>query len=887
MFAKRIGLYLLCLSVMVTAGCGGGGGGAASQAASPPSGNNQQPPPLPTPVYQGMETPAPLSPFTAGQVTAFVFADVDIAISFSENLVSPSMSGTGPISQTQSGPLGGQVVLTGYVDDQNGWATETFTNYAFTPANATAPVTLNGELLVEVSNGIVTYGYTNYSIQGSGFDTVLSGNASQVASSGIESNGQASTTLNLGILDRISGIDEELVNFTLNSVNGAEIGNSNKTLIDRTFSGRVFDSAAGYVDIATQGTQHYSPDPTKLLPLYGANVKVTGSSSTTPLMIGPLNYYFFAVGISTNNNGVFNASARYDWNGFAADTTPAPVGTGPVAIAEEATTPAVGVPITLDGRFSHSPNGDYLQMQWSLLYVTPGSHPVLADANMPEATLTVDKAGDYLLLLTVSDDGRTSQDTVTVSIPSDEIQTESTPMAQSVAGPDVTGQIGIPVLLDGRASFDTFNDGNAPTYNWALIAPPGSKAVLSSATSAQPSFTPDIPGYYHVLLNPATVYLNVDPDPSAQSLTVTVDEPIAFRPPVQFDGSLNNGGRAFEVADINGDGVPDVVLYPGNISDQVNVYLSAGSGRFGAPEVLMLPAQQATQIYAATDDLNNDGRLDLVVSGENANIQGAVFVYLQNPDGSFSTPEIYSYGANTGVASPVAIGHLFGSSALSTVVFGYGGLCDFPVNSNGTLQTPSSISLPPFSGAPFEDQFALLDFNGDGLADIVSGELYTANSNNTFSVFDNQNSSSTEAAYAADLYGDGHNELIITDQNSLQVFSEAGINPVSYPLTVGSDPATGDGPTAVGVGDLGNNGLGDIVLTYFGDCNTYGDGVCFHDLGLFFQQANRSFGPEVAMPVDESRAAGPVWVGDINGDGVPDLMYTIGGQPVIQFGYKP
>lgn len=888
LYMKVSAKYSICfLFCLIATACGGGGGNSSSSSSGGTTAS-QQPPPLPMPVYSGISTAAQLSPFIGGQVTAFVFADVDIAASFSQNLISPFLQGGyGPISSTQAGPMGGQVVLTGYVNgNTTGWVVEDFSDYSFQPQNTSSSVTLNGQLLVEVTGASVTYGYTNYEAKGSGFDTVLSGTATQMTQAPTSAGGNqtttTTTTLNIGILDRVAGFDEEFSNFTLVSQSGPNIVvGADVPAIDRTFTGRVYDSAVGYVDMQTQGTEIYVLDPTKLLPIYGANVLVSGSNNTTALQIGPLNYYFFSVGISTQNNGVFEASARYNWNGFTVDTTPAPVGTGPVAVAEESSSPAVGVPISLDGRFSHSPSGDYLHMNWSLLYATPGSHPVLANASMPEASLIVDEAGDYLVLLTVTDGAQSAQHTVIVSVPSTNTPTESFPMFETVAGPDVTGTIGTPVLLDGRASFDAFDDGNAPTYNWQLIAPPGSKATLSDPTSAQPSFTPDISGYYHVLLNYSTAYLNVFENPSAQSLTVTVGEPIAFRPPVQLDGSLNKYlSPSFYVVDMNADGKPDVLLYPliGS-SNSMNLYLNTGGGTFAAPAFLSAPGNSDNGLFATVADLNGDGRLDIVMSGVNTGDQDSLFVFLQNPDGSFATPQAYIYPNPIGFPNPVTVGRLFGSNTLSVVVLSCGGLCDFPVNSDGTLQAPSSINLPSFLGVPFEDQFKLVDFNDDGLADLLSGGLYTANSNDTFSVFNNQDNPVTEVATTGDLYGDGHNELITAGPTSLQVFSEAGTNPIAYPLTANDPPV-------VSFGDLNGDGLGDVVLVYPGDCNTYGAGVCIHSLGLLYQQANHSFGPEIFVPVD-GLGSGPLWIGDLNGDGVPDLMYTSSGKPVIQFGYKP
>src|SRR5574337_691845 len=115
----RIYYAILLLLTVPLYSCGGGGGGGNS-AASPPTGIVPQPPPVPSPIYQGLTTPAALSPFIAGQVTKFVLADVDLAISFSANLINPFLStqGSGSINASQPGPAGGEATLTGYVNSQ-------------------------------------------------------------------------------------------------------------------------------------------------------------------------------------------------------------------------------------------------------------------------------------------------------------------------------------------------------------------------------------------------------------------------------------------------------------------------------------------------------------------------------------------------------------------------------------------------------------------------------------------------------------------------------------------------------------------------------------------------------------------------------------------------
>lgn len=177
----------------------------------------------------------------------------------------------------------------------------------------------------------------------------------------------------------------------------------------------------------------------------------------------------------------------------AADTvTVTTVNSAPVASAGADQTAPVGATVALNGSASSDVDGDALRYAWTVQSLPAGSHAALAAAASMTPSLTLDRAGSYVLRLVV-DDGQAASaaDTVTIST------VNSAPVA--AAGSDQTALVNQTVTLDGGGSSDV--DGDALTFSWAFVSrPAGSTAVLTGATSVQPSFDVDRSGRYRVRL---------------------------------------------------------------------------------------------------------------------------------------------------------------------------------------------------------------------------------------------------------------------------------------------------------------------------------------------------------------------------------------------------
>lgn len=174
---------------------------------------------------------------------------------------------------------------------------------------------------------------------------------------------------------------------------------------------------------------------------------------------------------------------------------PVPENSPPLAYAGADHSVAVATGVMLDGGGSNDADGDALVFAWTLNSRPEGSSAALSNADTAYPTITADVAGTYAISLVVSDGLATSADTVVItSLPSGD---NDAPVAY--AGPDRHPGVGFLVTLDGSASYDM--DGDPLTYHWYLNSKPvGSNADLSDRFIINPTFTPDVPGVYTVVL---------------------------------------------------------------------------------------------------------------------------------------------------------------------------------------------------------------------------------------------------------------------------------------------------------------------------------------------------------------------------------------------------
>jgi hypothetical protein len=153
-----------------------------------------------------------------------------------------------------------------------------------------------------------------------------------------------------------------------------------------------------------------------------------------------------------------------------------------------------GRAITLDGSASRDPNNTPVTYSWRIVTQPTGSNPVLTNTTTATPVFTTDITGLYIVALTVSDGSLTSApDQMQITVANSNLP----PVAN--AGPDQTVTAGQLVTLNGSGSSDP--NGDPLTYSWCLRGKPdGSRATLTGANTAQPTFTADVAGSYVLCL---------------------------------------------------------------------------------------------------------------------------------------------------------------------------------------------------------------------------------------------------------------------------------------------------------------------------------------------------------------------------------------------------
>src|SRR5271155_1643269 len=393
------------------------------------------------------------------------------------------------------------------------------------------------------------------------------------------------------------------------------------------------------------------------------------------------------------------------------------------------------------------------------------------------------------------------------------------------------------------------NSGATALASMTSLTTPGMPATLTSV---------DVNGDG----KPDLIVVSNDNDTAAAIVSVFLGNGDGtYQPRTDYTTQLDTG--YVTVADVNKDGHPDLIVagFPlsGSASDPAvevflnnggHILLGDGTGHFS----LMAGSQFAAAGNLVAADFNGDGKMDIatVAAATGNNNQETVGIFRGNGNGTFTAGNRYGdlFGVNNigvsdldgdgnpdlilGFSDPNGFGPASGSGSYVYFMLGRG---DGTFAGAVAYDTPSGFTIGP--------PFALADFNGDNVADIVT----------------------TINASGLSLY-----TLI---GNGAGTFAP-GVTKAITATNVGGSPPL------VLAGELTSATTNDAILGVTTQ-SAGPTGSAAGDVAVFLGNGNDTFGSEMDTPFNSEAAA--MVTGDFNNDNALDVI--VGGPVTTDSGGNP
>jgi Bacterial Ig-like domain (group 3)/FG-GAP-like repeat len=400
----------------------------------------------------------------------------------------------------------------------------------------------------------------------------------------------------------------------------------------------------------------------------------------------------------------------------------------------------------------------------------------------------------------------------------------------------------------------------------------------------------------------AALFLVVFPAlPLAAALAGTL-----FLAPKIYSSGGQHDPTSVAAADVNGDGKLDLVVANGATcctpNGSVSVLVGNGDGTFKVAQTYNSGGVGASSVAVA--DVNGDGKPDLLVANECAlaapcGSPTVVGVLLNNGDGTFMSPEIYSSGTSCGCGPgapnsiladdvngdgklDMLVGNICGDNVCST-----GGVSVLLGNGDGTFQ----VARTYLSGGFGSYSIGVADVNKDGEPDLVvanycvndgnfcgqtesSVGVLLGNGDGTFQAAQTYPSGGIGAVSisAADVNRDGKSDLLVANRNAASASGVVSVllgNGDGTFQTAKTYPSGGYDAFSVVVADLNGDMNLDLLVT--NRC-VVAKPCTIGSVGVLLGNGDGTF--QAAQAYSSGGHSNSITAADVNGDGRPDLLVT-------------